>query len=90
MQETLEGVLDMADRLHLNCLTQKCEDMLSQEAFEITTGQSTTDNHSVVRWAYLAQKYHLVVCLQPVYCQVCSSNCNFMQMFPVAGSTVAL
>ncbi|KAA6427683.1 MAG: hypothetical protein FRX49_02346 [Trebouxia sp. A1-2] len=50
----------MAQRLHLNCLTQKCENMLAQEDFQLTTGRSTTDSHSVVKWAYLAQIHHLL------------------------------
>ncbi|KAL0025128.1 hypothetical protein WJX77_001688 [Trebouxia sp. C0004] len=50
----------MAQRLHLNCLTQKCEDMLAQEDFQLTTGRSTTDSHSVVKWAHIAQKHHLL------------------------------
>lgn len=57
---TFGDVLDLAKRLHLNCLTQKCEDILAREDFELTTGRSTTDTHSVVRWAHIAQKYHLV------------------------------
>ena len=61
LQNTFGDVLDLAKRLHLNCLTQKCEDILSREDFELTTGRSTTDTHSVVRWAHIAQKYHLVV-----------------------------
>ncbi len=60
-QDTFANVLDMAQRLHLNCLTQKCEDMLAQEDFQLTTGRSTTDSHSVVKWAYYSQKYHLLV-----------------------------
>jgi len=60
-QDTFANVLDMAQRLHLNCLTQKCEDMLAQEDFQLTTGRSTTDSHSVVKWAHTAQKHHLLV-----------------------------
>jgi hypothetical protein len=60
-QDTFASVLDMAQRLHLNCLTQKCEDMLAQEDFQLTTGRSTTDSHSVVKWAHISQKYHLLV-----------------------------
>ena len=60
-QDTFASVLDMAQRLHLNCLTQKCEDMLAQEDFQLTTGRSTTDSHSVVKWAHEAQKHHLLV-----------------------------
>lgn len=62
-QDTFASVLDMAQRLHLNCLTQKCENMLAQEDFQLTTGRSTTDSHSVVKWAYLAQIHHLLVSL---------------------------
>ena len=62
LQETFESVLELASRLHLNCLTQKCEDMLASTEFELTTGSSETDLHSVVRWAHIAQKHHLVVC----------------------------
>ncbi|DBA77327.1 TPA: hypothetical protein ACH3X2_000848 [Trebouxia sp. C0005] len=58
--DTFASVLDMAQRLHLNCLTQKCENMLAQEDFQLTTGRSTTDSHSVVKWAYLAQIHHLL------------------------------
>ncbi|KAL3133205.1 hypothetical protein ABBQ38_007094 [Trebouxia sp. C0009 RCD-2024] len=58
--ETFENVLELASRLHLNCLTQKCEDMLASTDFELTTGSSETDLHSVVRWAHIAQKHHLV------------------------------
>ncbi|DBA97387.1 TPA: hypothetical protein ACH3X1_015114 [Trebouxia sp. C0004] len=58
--DTFASVLDMAQRLHLNCLTQKCEDMLAQEDFQLTTGRSTTDSHSVVKWAHIAQKHHLL------------------------------
>ena len=47
--------------MHLNCLTQKCEDMLTDDGFQLTTGSSATDCHSVLRWAHIAQKYHLVV-----------------------------
>ena len=65
MQDTFESVLELADRMHLNCLTQKCEDMLVDDSFELSTGTSATDCHSVVRWAHLAQKFHLVVRAQP-------------------------
>ena len=61
MQETFESVLELASRLHLNCLTQKCEEMLASSDFELTAGSSDTDRHSVVRWAHVAQKHHLVV-----------------------------
>ena len=61
MQETFENVLELASKLHLNCLTQKCEEMLASSEFELTTGSSETDCHSVVRWAHIAQKHHLVV-----------------------------
>ena len=60
-QDTLPSVLDLADKMHLNCLTQKCEDMLTDDDFQLTTGSSATDCHSVLRWAHIAQKYHLVV-----------------------------
>lgn len=60
-QDTFASVLDMAQRLRLKCLTQKYEDMLAQEDFQLTTGRSTTDSHSVVKWAYTAQKHHLLV-----------------------------
>lgn len=69
-QDTLEGVLEMAGRLHLNCLTQRCQDVLAHSDFQLTTGQSTADTHSVVKWAHVAQKHHLLVSLlsrlQPV------------------------
>lgn len=58
--DTFASVLDMAQRLHLNCLTQKCEDLLAREDFQLTTGRSTTDSHSVVKWAHTAQKHHLL------------------------------
>ena len=61
LQETFESVLELASRLHLNCLTQKCEEMLASSEFELTAGSSETDRHSVVRWAHVAQKHHLVV-----------------------------
>lgn len=61
LQETFESVLELASRLHLNCLTQKCEEMLAASDFELTAGSSDTDRHSVVRWAHVAQKHHLVV-----------------------------
>lgn len=35
--------------------------MLASTDFELTTGSSETDLHSVVRWAHIAQKHHLVV-----------------------------
>lgn len=60
-QETFESVLELASRLHLNCLTQKCEEMLASSEFVLTAGSSETDRHSVVRWAHIAQKHHLVV-----------------------------
>ena len=68
MQDTFERVLELADRMCLNCLTQKCEDMLVDDSFELSTGTSATDWHSVVRWAHVAQKFHLVVRAQPRAC----------------------
>lgn len=61
LQETFESVLELASRLHLNCLTQKCEEMLASSDFVLTAGSSDTDRHSVVRWAHVAQKHHLLV-----------------------------
>lgn len=57
-------MLELAARLDLNCLTQKCEDTLASNEFELTTGNSQLDSHSVVRWAYIAQKHHLLVRLE--------------------------
>ena len=54
-------MLELAARLDLNCLTQKCEETLASNEFELTTGNSQLDSHSVVRWAYIAQKHHLLV-----------------------------
>ncbi|KAL0055247.1 hypothetical protein WJX82_009438 [Trebouxia sp. C0006] len=33
---------------------------LNAEDFQLTTGRSTTDSHSVVKWAHTAQKHHLL------------------------------
>ena len=74
LQETFESVLDLASRLHLNCLTQKCEEMLASSEFELTPGSSETDCHSVVRWAHVAQKHHLVVRRKDSFCGFWSSH----------------
>ena len=76
LQDTFPSVLDLADKMHLNCLTQKCEDLLTDDDFELTTGSSATDCHSVVRWAHLAQKYYLVVRLQKLRAFTLPQQCG--------------